>query len=31
MGQWWLATGSGARSAAVQAWDLFKEVAIIFS
>ena len=31
VGQWWLATGSGARSEAVQAWDLLKEVAIIFS
>ena len=27
---WWPAAGSGALSAAVTAWDLSKEVAIIF-
>jgi len=30
MDQWWPATGSGALSAAVPAWDLLKKVAIIF-
>ena len=30
MGQQWPAAGSGALSAAVRAWDLLKEVAIIF-
>ena len=30
MGQWWPAAGLGALSAAVRAWDLLKEVAIIF-
>ena len=30
MGQWWPAAGLGALSAAVPAWDLLKEVAIIF-
>ena len=30
MGQWWPAAGSGALSAAVNAWDLLKEVTIIF-
>ena len=30
VGQWWPAAGSGALSAAVRAWDLLKEVAIIF-
>ena len=30
MGWWWPAAGLGALSAAVQAWDLLKEVAIIF-
>ena len=29
MGQRWPAAGSGALSAAVHAWDLLKEVAII--
>ena len=29
MGQWWPAEGSEAVSAAVHAWDLLKEVAII--
>ena len=30
MGQWWPAAGLGALSVAVIAWDLLKEVAIIF-
>ena len=30
MGQQWPAAGSGALSAAVHAWDLLKEVAIVF-
>ena len=30
MGQWWPAAGLAALSAAVPAWDLSKEVAIIF-
>ena len=30
MGQRWLAAGSGTLSIAVSAWDLLKEVAIIF-
>ena len=30
VGQWWPAVGLGALSAAVCAWDLSKEVAIIF-
>ena len=30
MGQWWPAVGLGALSVAVCAWDLLKEVAIIF-
>ena len=30
MGRWWPAAGSGALSVAVPAWDLLKEVAIIF-
>ena len=30
MDQWWTAEGWGALSAAVHAWDLLKEVAIIF-
>ena len=30
MGQQWPAAGSGALSATVRAWDLWKEVAIIF-
>ena len=30
MGQWWPAAGLGAPSVAVHAWDLLKEVAIIF-
>ena len=30
MGQWWPAAGLGALSAAVCAWDLLKEVTIIF-
>ena len=29
-GQWWPAAGLGALSVAVPAWDLLKEVAIIF-
>ena len=30
MGQWWPAAGLGALSVAVHAWDLLKEVTIIF-
>ena len=30
MGQWWPAAGLGALSVAVYAWDLLREVAIIF-
>ena len=30
MGRWWPATGLGALSAAVSAWDTLKEAAIIF-
>ena len=30
MGWWWPAAGLGAVSVAVHAWDLLKEVAIIF-
>ena len=30
MGQWWLAAGLGAVSVEVHAWDVLKEVAIIF-
>ena len=30
VGQWWPAAGLGALSVAVRAWDLLKEVAIIF-
>ena len=30
MSRWWPAAGSGALSAAVHAWDLLKEVTIIF-
>ena len=30
MGQWWLAAGLGALSVAVPAWDILKEVTIIF-
>ena len=30
MGRWWTAEGWGALSAALHAWDLLKEVAIIF-
>ena len=30
MGWWWPAAGLGALSVAVSAWDLLKEVAIIF-
>ena len=30
MGRWWPASGSEALSAALHAWDLLKEVAIIF-
>ena len=30
MGRWWSAAGLGALSVAVPAWDLLKEVAIIF-
>ena len=30
VGRWWPAAGSGALSAAVLAWDLLKEVTIIF-
>ena len=30
MGWWWPAAGLGALSVAVPAWDLLKEVAIIF-
>ena len=30
MGQWWPAAGLGELSAAVCAWDLLKEVTIIF-
>ena len=30
MGWWWPAAGLGAVSVAVYAWDLLKEVAIIF-
>ena len=30
MGQWWPAAGLGAPSVAVHAWDLLKEVIIIF-
>ena len=30
VGQWWPAAGLGPLSAAVHAWDLLKEVAIIF-
>ena len=30
MGQWWPAAELGALSAAVHAWDLLKEVAIVF-
>ena len=30
MGQWWPAAGPGAPSAAVPAWDILKEVTIIF-
>ena len=30
MGGWWPATGSGALSVTVHAWDLLKEVVIIF-
>ena len=30
MGQWWPDTGLGARTVAIHAWDLSKEVAIIF-
>ena len=30
MSGWWPAAGSGALSAAVLAWDLLKEVTIIF-
>ena len=30
MGWWWPAAGLGALSAAVRAWDLLKEVSIIF-
>ena len=29
-GQWWPAAGSGALSEVVHAWDLLKEVTIIF-
>ena len=31
MGQWWPAAGSGPLHAAVRAWDLLKEVAVIFN
>ena len=30
MGQWWPAAGLGALNTAVGAWDLFKEVTIVF-
>ena len=30
MGRWWPAAGLGALSVAVHAWDLLKEVAILF-
>ena len=30
VGRWWPASGLGAVSVAVHAWDLWKEVAIIF-
>ena len=30
MGQWWTAAGVGALSVAVHAWDLLKEVVVIF-
>ena len=30
MGQWWPAAGLGTLSTAARAWDLLKEVAIIF-
>ena len=30
MDQWWPAAGSGALSVALPAWDLLKEVAVIF-
>ena len=30
MGQWWPAAGFGALNVALHAWDLLKEVAIIF-
>ena len=30
MGWWWPAAGLGALSVAVQVWDIFKEVTIIF-
>ena len=30
VGQWWPAAGSGALSAGMPAWDLLKEVTIIF-
>ena len=30
MGRWWLAAGLGALCAAVPAWDLWKEVTIMF-
>ena len=30
MGQWWPAAGLGALSVAVPAWDLLKEIAVVF-
>ena len=30
MGRWWPAAGLGALSVAVHAWDLLKEVTVIF-
>ena len=30
MGRWWLTAGLGALSAAVGAWDILKEITIIF-
>ena len=30
MGQWWPAAGLGARTVVVHAWDLLREVTIIF-
>ena len=30
MGQWWPAAGLGILSAAVLAWDILKQIAIIF-